>query len=51
MEIFDERNLVVGDDVMFLVVAGAIRETVITTLSETLNAIKTMVTKKTEYFK
>ncbi|MBW1889832.1 MAG: molybdenum cofactor biosynthesis protein MoaE [Deltaproteobacteria bacterium] len=51
VEIFDERNLAVGDDVMFLVVAGDIRETVITTLSETLNAIKTMVTKKTEYFK
>ncbi|MCG6910373.1 MAG: molybdenum cofactor biosynthesis protein MoaE [Deltaproteobacteria bacterium] len=50
VEIFDEKDLGVGDDVMLLVVAGDIRETVIAVLSDTLNAIKTMVTQKTETF-
>ena len=44
------RDLKVGDDVMALVVAGDIRENVIAALSETLNAIKSEVTRKTEYF-
>jgi molybdopterin synthase catalytic subunit len=44
------RNLAVGDDVMLLVVAGDIRENVIAVLSDTLNAIKTTVTEKTEFF-
>ncbi|MBC8432341.1 MAG: molybdenum cofactor biosynthesis protein MoaE [Desulfobacterales bacterium] len=44
------RNLSVGDDVMLLVVAGDIRETVIRVLTDTLNAIKTTVTHKTEFF-
>ena len=44
------RQLAVGDDVMFLVVAGDIRETVIRVLTNTLNAIKTTVTSKTEFF-
>jgi len=35
---------------MFLVVAGDIRETVIQVLTDTLNAIKTTVTSKTEFF-
>jgi molybdopterin synthase catalytic subunit len=48
VEIFDNRPLSVGDDVMYLVVAGDIRENVIDTLSKTLNAIKTTVTKKAE---
>jgi molybdopterin synthase catalytic subunit len=39
----------VGDDIMHLMVAGDIRENVISVLSETLDAIKTKVTKKTEY--
>ena len=51
VEIFDNRRLAVGDDVMYLVVAGDIRENVIDTLSKTLNAIKTTVTQKTEDFK
>jgi len=51
VEIAENRNLAVGDDVMLLVVAGDIRENVITVLSDTLNAIKTTVTKKTEFFK
>ena len=50
VEIAENRKLAVGDDVMFLVVAGDIRENVITVLNDTLNAIKTTVTKKTEYF-
>jgi len=51
VEIAENRNLAVGDDVMLLVVAGDIRENVITVLSDTLNAIKTTVTQKTEFFK
>ena len=50
VKIHENRKLAVGDDVMFLVVAGDIRETVINVLSETLDAIKTTVTVKTEYF-
>jgi molybdopterin synthase catalytic subunit len=44
------RKLAVGDDVMLLVVAGDIRESVIQVLTDTLNAIKTTVTSKTEFF-
>jgi molybdopterin synthase catalytic subunit len=50
VEIFADRDLMVGDDVMYLVVAGDIRENVITVLQDTLNAIKITVTSKTEYF-
>ena len=50
VEIFDEQDLAVGDDVMFLVVAGDIRETVIATLKETLDEIKSTVTQKTEFY-
>lgn len=46
----EERDLGVGDDVMFLAVAGDVRENVIETLSETLNAIKSTVTSKTEFY-
>jgi molybdopterin synthase catalytic subunit len=35
---------------MFLVVAGDIRENVIQVLTDTLSAIKTTVTHKTEFF-
>jgi len=51
VQINADRNLAVGDDVMFLVVAGDIRENVLATLENTLNAIKTTVTRKTEFFK
>jgi len=44
------RKLSIGDDVMFLVVAGDIRENVIRVLTDTLNAIKSTVTHKTEFF-
>jgi molybdopterin synthase catalytic subunit len=50
VEIAENTNLAVGDDVMLMVVAGDIRENVITVLSDTLNAIKTTVTQKTEFF-
>ena len=50
VEINADRDLKVGDDVMYLVVAGDIRENVIAVLSDTLNVIKSTVTSKTEYF-
>lgn len=50
VEISEGRDLKVGDDVMLLVVAGDIRENVIASLADTLNAIKSTVTQKTEYF-
>jgi molybdopterin synthase catalytic subunit len=50
IDIAENRHLTVGDDVMLLVVAGDIRENVIAVLNDTLNAIKTTVTKKTEFF-
>ena len=50
VHIVEGENLAVGDDVMFLVVAGDIRETVIKTLTDTLNQIKSEVTKKTQIF-
>jgi molybdopterin synthase catalytic subunit len=50
VDIAENQDLGVGDDVMALVVAGDIRENVITALAETLDAIKTTVTRKTEFF-
>ena len=50
VEIAEGRKLTVGDNVMFLVIAGDIRENVISTMTDTLDAIKTTVTKKTEFF-
>ncbi|MDM8537473.1 molybdenum cofactor biosynthesis protein MoaE [Desulfobacterales bacterium HSG17] len=51
IEINEGRPLCVGDDVMGLVVAGDIRENVIRTLEETLDAVKSTVTSKTEKFR
>ena len=48
LEIYDERTLYPGDDVMVLAVAGDIRENVKTVLSETLEIIKTRLTTKDE---
>ena len=48
--IFEDRYLKVGDDVMYLVVAGDIRENVLETMKDLLNAIKTALTRKTEYY-
>ncbi|MGA6925946.1 MAG: molybdenum cofactor biosynthesis protein MoaE [Desulfosarcina sp.] len=50
LDIAADRDLSVGDDVMLLVVAGDVRERVIEVLTDTLNAIKTTVTAKTEFF-
>lgn len=50
IEIAEDRVLAVGDDVMVLVVAGDIRDTVLRVLERTLNAVKTTVTSKTEFF-
>jgi molybdopterin synthase catalytic subunit len=51
IHINEGKLLKVGDDVMFLVVAGDIRETVIQTLTNTLNQVKTEVTSKKQFFK
>ena len=51
IEIAEDRDLVVGDDVMLLVVAGDIRDNVIRVLEDTLNDVKATVTSKTEYYK
>ena len=45
-----DRYLTVGDEVMLLVVAGDVRENVIAVLADTLDVIKTNLTKKTEDF-
>jgi molybdopterin synthase catalytic subunit len=45
-----EGSLKVGDDIMFIVVAGDFRDHVIPVLEETLNAIKRRVTLKAEDF-
>jgi molybdopterin synthase catalytic subunit len=50
VQINADRDLMVGDNVMGLVVAGDVRENVIAALTDTLNAIKTKVTRKTEFF-
>lgn len=50
IEIAEDRHLAVGDDVMVLVVAGDIRDTVISVLERTLNAVKETVTSKTEFY-
>lgn len=50
VHIQEGRPLIVGDDVMFLAVAGDIRENVIETLSHTLNRIKAEATSKTQFF-
>jgi molybdopterin synthase catalytic subunit len=50
VEIAENQKLSIGDDVMVLVVAGDIRENVISVLENTLNAIKSTATKKTEYY-
>lgn len=50
VEINADRDLSIGEDVMLLVVAGDVRENVIKVLTDTLNAVKTTVTSKTEFF-
>lgn len=50
VHINEDKPLTVGDDVMFLAVAGDIRENVIQALSHTLNRIKSEATSKTQVF-
>ena len=50
VHIVEEKELLPGDDVMYLAVAGDIRERVIAVLTDTLEAIKTDVTWKEEFF-
>ncbi len=50
VHINENKDLRVGDDVMYLIVAGDVRENVISVLQDTLNEIKSTVTQKTEYF-
>jgi molybdopterin synthase catalytic subunit len=49
VEIAENRFLAVGEDVMLLAVAGDVRENVIAVLKDTLEAIKTTATRKTEH--
>ena len=51
IHINEDKELVVGDDVMFLVVAGNIRENVLESLTDTLNLVKREATTKKQYFK
>ena len=46
---FREGSLKVGDDLMFIVVAGDLRDHVIPVLEDTLNAIKKRVIHKIEH--
>lgn len=50
IHINENKDLSVGDDIMYLVVAGDVRDNVLKALSETLNFIKRTVTRKTEFF-
>ncbi len=50
IHINEGKLLKVGDDVMFLVVAGNIRENVIVVLTDTLNLVKSQVTSKKQFF-
>lgn len=50
IRIAEDRDLTVGDDVMFLAVAGDIRENVVPVLRDMLDAVKSTVTAKTEFF-
>ena len=45
----NEGELEVGDDLLLIAVAGDIREHVIPVLTDTLNAVKARVTRKTEH--
>lgn len=51
IHINEGKKLSVGDDVMFLVVAGDIRETVLESLTDTLNQVKSEATSKKQYFR
>ena len=50
IHIYEGQPLSVGDDVMYLVVAGDIRENVLAVLTDTLNLVKREVTSKKQFF-
>jgi len=50
IKITEKRELVPGDDVMIIAVAGDVRENVIPALTRTLNEVKQYVTQKSEHF-
>lgn len=50
VEVTDQTSLSVGDPVMVVVVAGDFRENVLSTMADTIDAIKKTVTRKTEHF-
>jgi len=50
VSIVENRLLTVGEDVMQLVVAGDVRENVLSAMQSMLDAIKKTATRKIEYF-
>ncbi|WP_457553059.1 molybdenum cofactor biosynthesis protein MoaE [Desulfobacula sp.] len=50
IHINEGKTLGIGDDVMFIVVAGDIRENVLESLTDTLNLVKAEATSKTQFF-
>ena len=48
--VYENIRLYVGDDVMYIVVAGDLRENVISTLSYALDRVKSEATEKTQYY-
>ena len=50
VEIIENKELKVGEDIMYILVAGDIRDNVIPVLEDVLNDIKSKATKKEQYF-
>lgn len=50
VKITDKQELSVGDDIMVIVVAGDIRDHVLSCMARMIDSVKQMVTSKTEYF-
>ncbi len=50
VEITEKQELSVGDDIMLIVVAGDIRDNVLSCMARMIDSVKQMVTSKTEHF-
>ena len=50
VEIAEDKNLLVGDSVMYIIVLGTIRDIVIPVLNDTLNAVKEEATTKEQFY-
>ncbi len=50
VEITHKTDLSVGDDIMLIAVAGDFRENVLSCMTRIIDAVKSRVTAKTEYF-